>query len=54
MVGYNGAVRPFEATVNMGPVQPPKRKGRFSQYAKDKLIELQQKFDDLERQGIFR
>ena len=54
IVGYNGAVGPFEATVNMGPVQPPQRKGRCPQYARDKLVELQQKFDDLERQGIFR
>ena len=38
----------------MGPVQPPQRKGRCPQYARDKLVELQQKFDDLERQGIFR
>ena len=27
IVGYNGAVRPFEAIVNMGPMQPPKCKG---------------------------
>jgi hypothetical protein len=26
--GYNGAAGPFEAVVNMGPVQPPQRKGR--------------------------
>ena len=25
--GYNGAVGPFEAHVNMGPTQPPQRKG---------------------------
>ncbi len=27
ITGYNGAVGPFEAVVNMGPVQPPQRKG---------------------------
>lgn len=52
--GYNGAVGPFEASVNMGPVQPPQRKGRLPQYARNKLVELQEKFDELESQGIFR
>ena len=33
IVGYNGHVGPFTATVNMGPVQPPQRKGRCPQYA---------------------
>ncbi|KAJ8381402.1 hypothetical protein SKAU_G00021800 [Synaphobranchus kaupii] len=27
--GYNGAVGPFETKVNMGPVEPPQRKGRL-------------------------
>ena len=52
--GYNGAAGPFEAVVNMGPVQPPQRKGRLPQYAHNKLVELQQKFDELETQGVFR
>ena len=51
--GYNGASGPFEAVVNMGPVQPPQRKGRLAQYACDKLLELQQKFDELEKNGVF-
>ena len=38
----------------MGPVLPPQHKGRVPQYSRDKLVELQQKFDDLEKQGIFR
>ena len=38
----------------MGPVLPPQRKGRVPQYSRDKLIELQQKFDELEAQGVFR
>ena len=52
--GYNGAVGPFEATVNMGPVLPPQRKGRLPQYARNKLVELQDKFDTLEKAGVFR
>ena len=32
IVGYNGAAGPVEATVNVGPVQPPQRKGRVPQY----------------------
>ena len=51
--GYNGSMGTFEAKINMGPVQPPQRKGRVPQYARDKLLELQQKFDDLESQGVF-
>ena len=51
--GYNGASGPFEAVVNMGPVQPPQRKGRLPHYARGKLLELQQKFDELEEKGVF-
>jgi hypothetical protein len=51
--GYNGASGPFQAVVNMGPVQPPQRKGRVPQYSRNKLVELQQKFDDLEALGVF-
>ena len=54
IVGYNGHVGPFTATVNMGPVQPPQRKGRCPQYARGKLVELQNKFDELEAVGVFR
>ena len=52
--GYNGSCGPYEAVVNMGPVQPPQRKGRIPQYARDRLVELQQKFDDLEGLGVFK
>ena len=52
--GYNGAAGPFEARVNMGPVQPPQRKGRLLQYARNQLQELQQKFDELESLGVFQ
>ena len=51
--GYNGAEGPLKAIVNMGPVLPPQRKGRLPQYSKDKLVELQNKFDILEQQGVF-
>lgn len=54
IVGYNGAAGNFTANVNMGPVLPPKRKGRVPQYSRDKLVELQHKFDKLEEQGVFR
>ena len=52
--GYNGAAGPFTAKVNMGPVEPPQRKGRLPQYARGKLVELQQKFDELEAMGVFK
>ena len=52
--GYNGASRPFEAHVNIGPEQHPKRKGQLPEYAHSQLLELQEKFDTLERQGVVR
>ena len=54
IVGYNGMAGPVQASVNMGPVQPPQRKGRVPQYSRDKLVELQQKFDELEQCQVFR
>lgn len=54
ITGYNGTSGSIEAKVNMGPVQPPQRKGRVPQYARNKLVELQQSFDDLEALGVFR
>ena len=38
----------------MGPVEPPKQKGRLPQYDRNQLLELQQKFDELEALGVFR
>ena len=35
-------------------MQPPQRKGRLPQNASNKIVELQEKFDDLESQGIFQ
>ena len=49
----NGHVGPFKSVVNMGPVEPPQQKGRLALYAGDKLIELQSKFDELEKLGVF-
>ena len=40
--------------MNMGPVQPPQRKGRIPQYSHDKLSELQAHFDTLEGKDVFR
>ena len=52
--GYNGAYGPIKAVVNMGPVQPPQRKGRIPQYSRNRLVELQHKFDELELMGVFQ
>ena len=38
----------------MGPVKLPQQKGRLPQYARDKLVELQEKFDNLEQLGVFQ
>ncbi len=38
----------------MGPTLPPQRKGRIPQYARDRLVELQEKFDQLENIGVFK
>ena len=39
---------PYQAKVDMGLVKPPQQKGCLPQYARDKLVELQEKFDHLE------
>ena len=52
--GYNGAVGPLQSVVNMGPTLPPQRKGRLPQYASDRLVELQEKFDHLENVCVFK
>ena len=52
---YNGAAGPFQAVVNMGPVQPPQRNGGcVPQYFTNKLRELQTQFDEPEHMGIFQ
>ena len=50
---YNGASGKIEATVNMGPTLPPQRKGRLPHCNRDQLDRLQQKFDELEEEGVF-
>ena len=40
--------------MNIGPVQPPQRKGRVPQYFRHQLVELQAKFDELEQAKVFR
>ena len=50
---YNGASGDVKATVNMGPTLPPQRKGRLPHYNTATLRDLQDKFDDLERAGVF-
>ena len=54
ITGYNGAAGPIQATVNIGPVQPPQRKGRVPQYSRNQLVELQAMFDELEQAKVFR
>jgi len=49
---YNHRFGRFEAVVNMGSVKPPQRKGRVPQYSRDKLVQLQQQFDELEACGV--
>ena len=50
---YNGKSGDIKATVNMGPTMPPQRKGRLPQYNRNRLTELQAKFDELEKAGVF-
>ena len=40
--------------MNTGPVKPPQRNGRLPQYARNKLVDLQNKFDELEKLGVFK
>ena len=54
ITSYNSAAGPNQATVNMGPVQPPQRKGRVPQYSRNNLVQLQAKFDELEQAQVFR
>ena len=52
--GYNGAAGPLQGVVNMGPTLPPQREDRLPQYARDRLVELQEKLDHLENVGVFK
>ena len=46
--GYDGAAGPFEAKVNHH-----NERGHLPQYAQSKLVDLQNKFDELEKLGVF-
>ena len=50
--GYNHSYGKFEAVVNMGSVKPPQRKGRLPQYSRNKLVQVQEHFDQLEKLGV--
>jgi len=52
--GYNGKRGPITAVVNTTNSLPPQRKGRIPFYNRDKLVDLQKYFDDLEDLGVFR
>ena len=52
ITGYNGAAGPIQATVNIGPEQPPWRKGHIPQYSRNQLVELQAMFDELEQAKV--
>ena len=38
----------------MGSTEPPQRKGHLPMYNSNKVLELQQKCDNLENMGVFR
>ena len=50
---YNGASGPFQHIINMGPSLPPQRRGRAPLYNRSNLELLQDKFDELQRKGVF-
>lgn len=49
---YNDASGKLRASINMGPTEPPTQKGRLPLYNKNNFIELQDKMDELEMQGV--
>ena len=46
--GYNGPVGPIQTHVRMGPLEPLERKGPLPLYSRNRLTDLQSKFDELE------
>ena len=50
---YNGHSGDIQCHINMGPVKPPQRKARIPEYNHEKLVLMQNKFDELGRQGVF-
>jgi len=51
--GYNGYFGKIEASVNVTDQLPPQRKGRIPLYQHDKLVDLQNQFDNLETKGVY-
>ena len=51
---YNGFSGKIEGNVNIGPVLPPQHKAQMPHYNQEKLANLQQQFDILEKAGVFR
>ena len=49
---YNGASGKVEGVVNIGPTKPPQRKGRLPSYNRERMLELQNKFNELETAGV--
>ena len=50
---YNGHSGRFKHIINMGPSLPPQQRGRVPQYDHGKKVLLQEKFDELQQQGVF-
>ena len=50
---YNDKAGKIRARVNLGKVVPPTRKLQVPRYDKNNLDKLQEKFDQLEHQGVF-
>ena len=50
---YNGHSGKFKHKINMSSSLPPQRKGRVPSYNRSNLEELQSKFDELYKQGVF-
>ena len=46
---YNSSAGAIQATVNIGPVQPPQCKGCIPQYSRNQLVELQAMLGELEQ-----
>ena len=51
--GFTDNARQLDTVINMGPVKVPPTERTPTQYAKNRLNELQQKFDKLESLGVF-
>ena len=52
--GCNGAARPLQDVVNLGPTLLPQCKDCLPQYTCDRVVELQEKFHYLENVGVFK